>query len=86
MGLRNPQSGFTIQHVLRGRTLRDIVDAGTTLKLMCDACTRDVVLPPADAAAAFAALLDREIEALAARLACRSCGARDGFLTIVPRT
>lgn len=86
MGLRRPPSGFSIQNVLRGRTLRHIADSGTTIAVNCDACSQRRVWSPRQAKARFAPMLDDDVMRFAEKLSCGRCGSRSFFLTIVPRT
>lgn len=85
MGQRNPKSGFSVQHVLRGRTLRGIVESGTTIKINCDHCSRSTVWSPAQALKEpkFDAFMGQPIEALAGQLRCAACQSRDFFVTIL---
>lgn len=84
MGLRNPKAGFAVQHVLRGRTLADIVEGGTTLKINCDRCSRSTAWTPVQARKErkFEGFMGQPIEALAERMRCAACRSRNFFVTI----
>lgn len=84
MGLRTPKAGFSVQHVLRGRTLRDIVEGGTTLKISCQDCSRSTAWTPAQARKErkFEAFMGKPIEALADHMRCAACRSTNFFVTI----
>lgn len=84
MGLRNKKFGFSIQQVLRGRTLRDIIESGTTIKINCDECSRSTVWSPTQARKEerLRTFMSKPIEELAENMHCASCRSRNFFLTI----
>lgn len=88
MGQRRKTSGFSIANVLRGRTLRDIIESDTTFKTNCDDCSRSSAWTPAQARneLKFRAFMDKPIEELAAKMSCAGCRSKNLFLTIRPKT
>lgn len=87
MGQRRYKPGATVQLVLRGRTLANIVEGGTTIAVICQACDRRSTWTPRQARneVKFEPLMRQDISALADRLRCAACGKRDLFVTIVPK-
>lgn len=85
MGLRRHNAGYSIQNVMRGRTLRSILEGGTTIKINCESCARSSVWSPVQARneMKFEPFLDKPIEALADKMSCAGCRSKSFFLTIV---
>lgn len=78
----------TILHVLRGRTLRDIVDSETSIAANCEACGHKKIWPYADARdePRLKPFMDTNISVLVDKMTCTNCGEKNIFLTIDPKT
>ena len=84
MGLRSTKAGFSVQFVLRDRTLHDIIESGTTLKINCQDCSRSTAWSPEQARKErkFEPFMGKPIDALADHMRCAACRSRNFFVTI----
>lgn len=87
MGQRQYTARPDVHLVLRGRTLGEIVESGTTLAVSCQACSRRSTWSPKQARneVKFEPFMARDIGDLAGKLRCAACRSTDLFVTIVPK-